>query len=214
VRSTTRFREDIRATQEGRKLNDLFTHKYEALNPARFSIEDADILHASFKSSYATLLYILMRKSRATDFYETSVEVGHILGDNNAWEFHHIFPDAIFDGKRQQIRDRIEEAEENGSEADVKKLFDELNQLNDTINSIPNLAFLTPATNQSIGGREPSDYLGEILSRPRGEQILNHQLIPTDPSLFKLGKFEEFRNKRTSLILQKVNEYLRNENLI
>ncbi|MBM3239299.1 DUF262 domain-containing protein [Candidatus Poribacteria bacterium] len=214
VRSTTKFREDIKATQEGKKLQELFTHKYEALNPDNFTLKDTHILNASFKSSYSTLLYILMRKNKATDFFETSIPVGQILKDNQAWEFHHIFPDAIFNGKRQQIKDRIDEAEESGSEEDVKSLTDELTRLNEFVNSIPNLAFLIPATNQSIGDSEPSDYLDRILSQQGGKEILERQFIPLDTSLWKLNKFEEFKKKRTDLILQKVNEYLKEENLI
>ncbi|GFO96405.1 hypothetical protein ig2599ANME_0594 [groundwater metagenome] len=214
VRSTTKFREDIKATQEGKNLQNLFTHRYEALNPNTFTLEDSDMLEASFKSSYSTLLYILMRKSKATDFFDTPCYVGQILKDNQAWEFHHIFPDGIFQGKKQEIKDKIEEAEENDSDDELKNLKEKLTKLNESINSIPNLAFLTPATNQSIGTSEPSDYLNKILVQPNGKDILESQMIPTDPSLWKLNRFEEFRKKRIELIIQKVNQYLKEENLI
>lgn len=214
VRSTTKFREDIKATQEGKNLQNLFTHRYEALNPDSFTLKDSDILEASFKSSYSTLLYILMRKSKATDFFDTSCSVGQILKDNQAWEFHHIFPDGIFQGKKQEIKDKIEEAEENGSDEELKNLKEKLTKLNESINSIPNLAFLTPATNQSIGTSEPSDYLNKILVQPNGKDILESQMIPTDPSLWKLNRFEEFRKKRIELVIQKVSRYMKEENLI
>ena len=214
IRGTTRFREDIKATQEGKKLRDLFSHKYEPLDPQTFTLSDVNILNADFRSPYSTLLYILMRKSKAVDLYKTSLQVGEKLPDNQSWQFHHIFPDAKFNGKRQQIKDLIEEAKENGSEEDEEKSSGELIRLHDSIISIPNLAFLTPETNQSIQDSEPFDYLNEIMNRPNGKEILEAQMIPTEPSLWKLNKFEEFRKKRTELILQRINEYLTNENLI
>jgi len=195
-------------------LQDLFSHKYEALNPQTFTLSDFDILNAGFKSPYSTLLYILMRKSKAVDIYQTSITVGEKLPGNQSWHYHHIFPDANFDGERQRIKNLIEEAEENGSEEDLKKLSEQMTRLEYSIYSIPNLAFLTPETNESIGDSEPSGYLNKIMSRPNGKEILEAQMIPTDPPLWKFNKFEEFRKKRTEIILQRINEYLNKENLI
>jgi len=214
VRAITKFREDIKATNASKNLHELFTHKYEALNPTTFTLQKTNILDASFKSSYSTLLYILMRKSEAIDFFDTKIKVGDVLSSDQAWQFHHIFPDANFDGKRQQIKDKIEVAEENGTEEDVKRLEAELSKLNNVVSSIANLAFLTPATNQSIGDKEPAKYLSEILQKPNGKDILEKQIIPADPSLWKLSRFEEFRKKRAELILQRIDKYLREENLI
>ena len=214
VRSTTKFREDIKATQVGKKLEELFTHKYEPLNPNTFNINNLDIANASFKSSFVTLLYILMRKNKAVDFYQTDIQVGDKLSNNQSWHFHHIFPDSLFDGKRQLIKDQMLIAEENGTDDDVKKLSEELQKLNETVYSIPNLAFLTPSTNAKINAKDSQEYLQEILQNQNGKEILESQFIPLDPSLWRIDRFKEFCEKRIELILKNVNDYLVNLNLI
>jgi hypothetical protein len=213
TRSTTKFRDDIKATREGKALSELFFHA-GAHDPTKFVIQKEAILGAGFKSSFATLLYILMRKSLATDLLDTSTAVGTILPENQSWQFHHIFPDSVLDGKRQEVRNLIEDAENEGTEEDVERLQKQLKALDESITSIPNLAFLMPVSNLTLSASRPLEYLKTILDRPGGRQILESQLIPTDPQLWRVNSFEEFREARAQLILDKTNEYLRKNELI
>ena len=132
------------------------------------------LLGEGFKSGYSTLLYILMRRAEAVDWYVPDIRVGDQLGTDGieAWHFHHIFPDANFAGERAQLRNEKEAAEQGNDEASVKSLDDKRAALDGRIGSVGNLAFLTPSSNQSIGERLPSDYLAEVCEQPDGEEHL------------------------------------------
>ncbi len=132
------------------------------------------------------------------------------LGDNgkDAWEFHHIFPDATFAGEHADLRNRKETAEQDQDEASVNSLDDEIVNLEGRIRSIGNLAFLTPGSNQSISGRPPSEYLAEICEQPAGEDRLARQFVPLDRNLWVHKKFDEFCRARCNLIDQAAKESL------
>ena len=118
-----------------------------------------------------------------------------------AWEFHHIFPDANFAGERFQLRDRKESAEQEQDEAGVRSLEDERASLESRIRSVGNLAFLTPRSNQSLGDRLPSDYLAGICEHPDGEEHLKQQFVPLDRNLWRHDNFDEFCLERCRLIV-------------
>jgi hypothetical protein len=216
-RSTSKLRDDVYATKPDKKISDLFSHAW-ALNPHEFQLSKEDILGASFKSSFSTLLYILMRKAGATDFLNNEegkkVKVGEILPNNQAWQYHHVFPDSKMKEILGGIEARIEEAELNGTDDDLEKLQKEYKTLKESIWSIPNLAFLTPASNQCLSASKPSEYLADILKKPNGKEILEAQFVPLDPSLWVVNRFEDFRKARAQLILDKTTQYLKSEGLI
>ena len=68
ARALTKLREDIRATGADGRLHNLFSHRWEALNPEDFVLEESVLVNEGFRSSYITLLYILMRKMGAADW--------------------------------------------------------------------------------------------------------------------------------------------------
>jgi hypothetical protein len=210
-KSETKLREDIRATNEDKALNELFTHKY-SLNPDNIIIEEKDILEAGFYSSFSTLLYILYRNLGTLDFYE-DIKIGDILENNISWEYHHIFPKENFKGKFQEIDNQIEDIEDNGDEEQLKLLNNKKEELNKAIFSMANLTFLTPPTNGSILDSKPSVYLGNIY-KTRGEDMLKKHFIPIDKELWKFNNFDEFRKERAKLILSAINEILKIKNLI
>ena len=142
---------------------------------------------------------------RATDWKQTDTLVGSDIGAD-PWHFHHIFPDETFDGERAILRDKIEEAQSNGDNDTVTKLEEERKSLENSIVSVPNLAFLTPKTNQSISNRSPIDYLRELSSTAEGKKALEDQLIPIEPELWKHSSFAAFRKKRSELIADKARE--------
>lgn len=210
VRSQTKLREDIKATGPQGGLTSLFTHRWEALDPTRFAITEEELLKEVFNSGYSTLLYIVMRGRNAVDWLTPEIRVGDKLGDDgrDAWEFHHIFPNATFAGERADLRNRKESAEQEQDEASVKSLEDERVRLESRVRSIGNLAFLTPSSNQSIGERPPSEYLAEICKQPGGEDRLARQFVPLDRNLWMHKNFEEFCRERCRLIVRAAKESL------
>ena len=210
VRSQTKLREDIRATGPQGSLTDLFTHRWEALDPNKFTITEEGLIKEAFNSGYMTLLYILMKRANAVDWLRPDIRVGDKLGDDGieVWEFHHIFPDANFAAERFQLKARKETAEQEQDEATVKSLEDERVSLEGRIRSVGNLAFLTPRSNQTIGDSLPSEYLAEICEQPDGEERLRNQFVPLDRNLWRHEKFDEFCLERCRLIARAAREHL------
>lgn len=203
VRAMTKLREDIKATRKDNKLKDLFSHRWEALNPDDFELNEEVLLSQDFKSTYSTLLYILVRKQKAVDFINQSILVGDQKrpdGSDIIWHFHHIFPDKNFDGERSNLKNELERVQQEGSEDEIKKVSDNMIKLEKKINNIANLAFLLPESNSSFGSRRPSDYLEEICSKHNGEDILRNQFIPLDRSLWHHEAFDRFCAERRKLI--------------
>jgi len=208
-RAQSRYGGDIKATTGSKDIADLFSHK-DALDPRTVDevqryLTTERLLSAGFRSAYTTLLYLLARKLNATDWIETKIPVGAVL-PGGTWHYHHIFPDETFDADRGALRDALEEAQAEGDEEKSMRIAQQRENLEARIASIGNLAFLTPATNQTISNRPPMDYLKEIAGTTEGRAALEAQLVPLEPDLWKHSAFEEFLKKRCDLIVAKAKE--------
>jgi hypothetical protein len=203
----SKYGADIKATTDTFAIGQLFAHRL-ALDPRTVKgthLTVDRLLEANFRSAFTTLLYLVARKLGAMDWQEANVRVGVPL-DTGPWQFHHIFPDETFFAERATLRDAIEAAQSEGDEKKVQRLQKERDGLEARIASVGNLAFLTPASNQSISNRSPIDYLPEIAATPEGRAALEAQLIPLDRELWKHTSFEAFRQRRCELIIEKASE--------
>src|SRR6266545_2057683 len=144
VRALTKLREDIKATAAGKKLTDLFSHRYEPLDPSAFVIDCSTLKQENFRSAYATLLYLLLRRKGAVDWYENSVRVGDAAVPT--WHRHHVFPDENFAEDRGRLASRIEAAEQEGDDEQVDRIRRERDVLERRVVNIANLTFISPAT--------------------------------------------------------------------
>lgn len=205
VRAQSRLREDIKATGLKGGLGNLFTHRWEALDPDAFVLDEGVLAEESFKSAYSTLLYILMRKAGAVDLLDPDITVGD---QSVNWHFHHIFPRENFDGERAELRNKLEHVQQTGSDADAISVRNEMQALEARVNNVANLAFLIPESNSSIGGHRPSDYLKEICSRADGEDRLRKQFIPLDRELWMHNAYSRFCDERRRLIVKAAKDLL------
>ena len=208
VRSASKYSADIKATVGGQAIERLFRHRTEPLDPTvRMPdlISPDQLMREDFRSAYVTLLYLVIRKLGATDWFKTAIRVGDPL-PNGSWHFHHIFAWERFDGDRARLRDEMEDAEENGDDAAIRRIAEELDALVKSVSSIGNLAFLMPETNVSISNRAPLDYLNEIASTPGGRARLEAQLVPLDPDLWRQSAFKAFCQRRCELLAAKAKE--------
>ena len=202
TRAKSRLRADIKATVAGVPIAELFRGP-DALDPESAGSEYLSLeglLTADFRSAYTSLLYLICRNTHAQDWL-SSYRVGDPI-PSGVWEYHHIFPKATFATKFEALERRLEEADEE----DSNSIRDEINSLNGRLNSLGNLAFLTPETNVHIGGHFPSDYLSELIQTDHGRIQLERQLIPLDTDLWPLSNFDAFCRKRCELIREKALE--------
>jgi hypothetical protein len=208
VRSQSKYSADIKATVAGQSIDKLFRHRTEPLDPAARMpdlISAERLMEEDFRSAFVTLLYLVIRKLGATDWFKKEVRVGQPLA-NGSWHFHHIFPVERFKGDIAKLREEFEEAEQNGDD-DAQQRFDKgMEALVKSIFSIGNLAFLLPETNVSISDRAPLEYLKDIASTPEGRACLEAQLIPLDPDLWRQSAFKAFCQRRCELWAAKAKE--------
>jgi hypothetical protein len=207
-RSQSKYAADIKATIESKPLEALFKHRSEALDlnvTAQQVLSPVQLAQADWKSAYVTLLYLVVRRLRATDWLKRDVYVGDPL-PTGTWHFHHIFPHERFDGERARLRQAYEDAQEDGNEGEMRQVAEQQAALEARVVSLGNLAFLLPETNISISNRSPLDYLRQIASTKEGRASLEAQLIPNDEELWKESSFDTFCRKRCELLAAKAKE--------
>ena len=209
VRAQSKYAADIKATAKSKSLDDLFRRGPQALDPTAsttrvLSLEE--LVRADWKSAYVTLLYLVVRRLKATDWDKSDVLVGDPL-PAGTWHSHHIFPDQRFEGERMQLRKAYEDAQEKGDEATMRQVDEQKSALEAKVVSLGNLAFLLPETNIRISNRSPLDYLREIASTQEGRASLESQLIPMNEELWKESAFDAFCQKRCELLANKAKEF-------
>lgn len=74
------------------------------------------------------------------------------------------------------------------------------------INCLGNLTFIDPSINSEIGDTPPEIYFKDYVSKDH--DIFDRHMIPADPKLWKVDKFEEFLEARLKLIWRKTAELL------
>jgi hypothetical protein len=208
-RAQSKYSADIKNTTDAASLRQLFNHGRESLDPTKATSDLLNVdalLSASFRSAYVTLLYMVTRKMKATDWADQKTIVGDPLPQSVPWHFHHIFPYENFAADRGKLRNAYEEAKLDGDEEGAERFQQEFDKLEARVTSLGNLAFLTPTTNQSISNRPPFEYLKGIASTAEGRAALEAQLIPMDSKLWKHSAFEEFRLERCRLLATKARE--------
>lgn len=206
TRALTKLREDIRATGADGGLHNLFSHRWEALNPDDFVLEERVLVDEGFRSAYTTLLYILMRKMGAADWLRPELAVGD---PSVIWEFHHIFPDENFAGDRAALRNKLETVQDSGTEQEAFAVENEMRALEVRITNAANLAFLSPMSNLTISNRRPLDYLPEICAQLGGEDLLRRQFVPLNRDLWRHEAYPAFCDARRRLIVQAAKDLLK-----
>jgi hypothetical protein len=207
-RAQRKYAADIKATTESKPLEALFHHRTEALDPNVTMprlLSPEQLVQADWKSAYVTLLYLVVRHLKGTDWHDRNIYVGEPL-PTGTWHFHHIFPHERFDGERARLRQAYEEAQEDGDEAEMRRIEEQRVALEARVGSLGNLAFLMPETNVRISNRSPLDYLREIASTEEGRTSLEAQLIPCDEELWKESSFDAFCRRRCEILAAKAKE--------
>jgi len=203
-RPLRKFGADIKATTSNSPLASLFSHRTEPLDPKRVpetALSPKEMAEADFRSAYVTLLYLVARRLGASDWYEAGVRVGDQL-PSGPWQLHHIFPNDTFEPDRGKLLVELEQAEDDGDEEAVQKIKNKQLSLERKVYSLGNLAFLMPATNQSLGNRRPRDYLRDIAESDVGRNALEAQMVPLDPQLWKHEAFDQFCARRCELLAE------------
>ena len=130
----------------------------------------------SLGARFYPVLYMLTRMGEARDWGTGLALRASLLGKLNRLEVHHIFPKA--------------------------RLY-KLGHRRADVNALANFCFLTKDTNLNISDRLPEAYFPEIEAKHPG--ALASQRIPTDPALWKAGRYLDFLEARKALLAAEAN---------
>ncbi len=152
----------------------------------RIEVKANDLQGKWIQDPLYKMTYILSKAKGAIDWFN-GIPLGKTHGDYYQIHSHHIFPTSLLYSMGHY-----------SSENHIHKKI---------VNEIANRAFLTGETNIQISNKLPKDYLKEIQKKYPG--ALEKQLIPTEPSLWEIERYEDFLAKRRELIADGINEFMK-----
>lgn len=181
--SETLLDSDISALHKTLNLDELLS--ILRLQVKNFYASVDELKGKSRRSPYFSMLFIIGKQQGIRDWF-TGVAIGEkMVGRIHALQFHHIFPKSLL--KREGVTPK-------------------------EINEIANMAFIGGKTNRNISNKEPDKYLVDVVEK-RGEDILEHHLLPSDQSLWKLENYQQFLIYRREKIVESINSFLKQFNV-
>ncbi len=168
---------DARLIRERRGI-DLFddlNRRASGARPAGTAIEPQELATKKATSSWFNLLYVAALKAGARDWLSNTALVAMPMASDSRIEYHHVFP-----------------------RARVQKDYGR-----DLTDSIANLAFISGASNRTIGAKHAADYLPTI---PTAR--LEEQGVPAETGLWDHGSFPDFLEERQRRLANVLNDML------
>lgn len=168
---------DARLARErtGPHLFDELVRRASGARPTGTPIEPQELTSKKSTSPWFNLLYIAVLRSGARDWLGNTTLLALPMTSESKIEYHHVFP-----------RSRM--IKEYGRDA---------------TDSIANLAFVSGASNRSIGAKPAAAYLPTVPA-----ERLSEQGIPLDPSLWEHDSFESFLAARQVALAETLNDLL------
>jgi len=170
---------DISALHRTQNLDELLSILKLQVKDFYASVDE--IKGKNRRSPYFSMLFIVSKQQGIKDWFTGMAISERLIGRAHALQFHHIFPKSLL---KKEGADRKE------------------------INEIANMAFIGGKTNRNISNKEPEKYLIDVVDK-RGEDILDHHLLPSDRKLWKLNKYNEFLAYRREKLVENINTFLK-----
>jgi len=123
---------------------------------------------------------LMMAQFKPVDLIKNQkIDLEKALSQYNRKEYHHIFPESF-------LKDR-----------DIPR---------DKIFCVVNFCFLSSESNKKITKKSPSDYFSSIVPQEDYISILNSNILPVDKNIYKKDDYGDFLDKRSNLIITKLDE--------
>ena len=146
----------------------------------RLTIEADDLASRGANSPLFSLSYLALKDAGASDWFSgLGLSLTH-QGRLHFIQWHHIFPKSLLKARGFETGE---------------------------INEIANMAFITGQTNRRITNKEPAVYLPDIVTK-QGRGALDAQLVPTDPSAWRIDDYREFLKTRRAALAARMNEFI------
>ena len=175
----TKLNQDLTALGMGAKnIAGLLEHTLKNLR-AEPRLTESDLQRASVNSPFFPLAYLAAIQHDAADWFRGIKLRRDSFTEDQAIEYHHIFPKKHSNARNVDRYQRDE---------------------------LANLAFLTMKANRSILAKKPSEYLAEIADE--APERLEAQFVPMDSELWELDRFDDFLAERRKLLVAAMNDIL------
>lgn len=156
--------------------------EYDLLSEYNYSVTAAKLISTKFskRNPITRAILLLMSQFSPRDLVKgTKVDIDKALSEYNRKQYHHIFPNAFL--KKQGVN-------------------------RDKIFSVVNFCFLPADSNKKISKKAPSNYIFSLIPEDEFENILDSNIMPLNKELYKKNQYYEFLNRRSELILTKIDE--------
>lgn len=151
------------------------------LDGVKYTVTEQELINTKFsKGNPITRAFLLLlAKNNPLDLLKnTHIDVETALSTYNRKQYHHVFPNSFL--KTQGISQQ--------------RIF-----------SIVNFCFLPADSNKKISKKSPADYFNNLIPKAALVDILNSNLLPLDFDLYNENNYQEFLNKRSVLIIKRLD---------
>jgi len=143
-----------------------------------------ELVGKTSRSGIFKTMFIAFKSDSATDWW-TGLQISPThAGKRNQIQHHHIFP-------KNFVAENIENATSR------------------QVDDIANLAFISANTNIKISDKNPAVYLTQVMDK--NPDALRLQQVPTDTSLWRAERFNEFLEERRKQIALRLNNFVESD---
>lgn len=175
-RTTEKMNHDIENVIDMRK------NKFGNIEKIKYTVTEQELIDTNFsKGNPLTRAFLLlMAQNQPMDLIKNiKIDIGKSLSKYNRKEYHHVFPDAF-----------------------LKKI----GKPKEKIFSIVNFIFLPSSSNKEISDKSPSNYFTNKVNQEKFVEILESNILPLSREIYNENNYEEFINKRASLIIDRIDK--------
>ena len=141
-------------------------------------VDDEELIETYQRSAFTPLLFAIIRKKQAKDWFNGIELSATNVGPDNKIEMHHFFPRSVLKKAGYPRR---------------------------SYDDFANIVFLSQKANREIRHSLPFKYIGKYnIEKKR----LEEQFIPLDEDLWKIENFDKFLEVRRGNIAKAMNAYL------
>lgn len=147
----------------------------------QFEVTYADVERRGIRNPLFSMLYFVLKHSGAKDWLSGLKLSSKHVGKAHKLQFHHIFPKSLLKAKGYGRNE---------------------------INEIANMAFIGGKANRHILNNPPSKYFPEDIIKTRGKDALTSQLVPLEPTLWRIENYQAFLDYRRKEIVSAINKFI------
>ena len=169
---------DVKMNDDITFFEKVINDDYSDIQKYTYTIDKSSLLKQKFSKSspFTRAFLLLLAQNKPLNLVNGNrIDLGTALSKYNLKEYHHIFP---------------------------KYYLKNIKVDSEKINSVCNFTFLPADPNKAISGKEPSDYIFNVVPSREYSKILASNLMPLRKEIYQKNQYDIFLDERATLILQ------------